>query len=216
MPGMKARTKNTALTEMKILSIVMKEAVLRGLAPANPLYQLGIQRTPVKRKPAITSEEQARVEGELSKEWVPQWMRDQWLVAMKHGCRLREVQVPLTPDRLNLERMAITFQGKKGKLHTMPLHEDCVGLVKRRLAEHARVLVELAPSPSKWWRKLLDRAGCPHFSFHSTRVSVITRLALAGIPEPVTRAFVGHASQTVHQIYQQFRVEEVRQVGRVL
>ena len=202
--SVRARGRNTALTEIKILSVVVQEAVRRGMAASNPLFRLGIKRTPVKHKPAITAEEQERIEEALKS--APQWMQDQWLLAMRHACRLREVQVPLIPERLDLARGVIVFCGKKDKLHAMPLHPDCVPIVERRMAEGAEFLVDVPPLPSRAWRKFFDGLGLRHISFHSTRVSVITRLAQKGVPEAVTMRYVGHASLTVHRAYQQLRL----------
>lgn len=210
----KARSKNTAITEVKIWSKIMQGAIRKGLVSANPLYCLGIKRAAVKEKPEILPEEQEIIEKALLE--APQWMQDCWLVAMKHGCRLREVQVPLIPQRLNLGQRVIVFEGKKGKLHPAPLHRDCMELVKRRQAEKAQLLVELPPAPSKHWYKFFQKLGLGHLSFHSTRVTVVTRLVLAGVPEAKTMKYVGHSSTTVHRMYQRHRPADVDEVGQML
>lgn len=210
----KARAKNTALLEVKIWSKIMDGAVRKGLATANPLFRLGIKREAVKEKPEIMPEEQVIIEAALKSE--PQWMQDCWLVAMKHGCRLREVQVPLIPQRLNLRERIIVFEGKKSKLHAAPLHRDCIPMVERRMAEGAKLLVELPPLPSKHWYRFFHALGLGHLSFHSTRVSVVTRLVRSGAPEAQTMKYVGHASVTIHRVYQRHRMSDVDHLGDVL
>src|SRR5947207_1150545 len=55
--GMRQAKHNTALFEVKALSTIMREAVARELAPANPCLQLGMKRERAKIKPEITAEE---------------------------------------------------------------------------------------------------------------------------------------------------------------
>ena len=61
----KARAKNTALTEIKILSQIMQEAVKLELATGNPLFRLGIKRAPCKQKAEVLPEEQEVIERAL-------------------------------------------------------------------------------------------------------------------------------------------------------
>jgi hypothetical protein len=55
-----------------------------------------------------------------------------------------------------------------------------------------------------------------HLSFHSTRVTVVTRLARANYSRQLTKAYVGHASDTVHDIYTRLEAADVRHLGKVL
>ena len=82
---MKARSHNTALTELKVFSAIMQEAVRRGYVPANPAIRLGLRRHAAKQKPEITAAEQATIEEALKSR--DGWMRDCWLVAMLRRCR---------------------------------------------------------------------------------------------------------------------------------
>jgi len=47
---------NTALLDIKVLCLVMKEAVRRGLARENPARDLGVRRAPRKLRPEFTDE----------------------------------------------------------------------------------------------------------------------------------------------------------------
>lgn len=56
----------------------------------------------------------------------------------------------------------------------------------------------------------------PHLSFHSTRVTVVTRLARAGVQERVAMRYVGHASATIHRIYTRLQVDDLKCCVEVL
>ena len=62
---MRARSHNTALTELKVFSALMQEAVRRGYAVANPCVRLGLKRRLAKVKPEITAEEERKIEAAL-------------------------------------------------------------------------------------------------------------------------------------------------------
>jgi integrase len=209
---MKGRTFNTALTELKVLSAIMQEAVRRGYLPANPAMRLGLKRQPPKQKPEITEKEQRLIEDTLVSE--DEWMRDCWLVAMRQGCRISETAVPLR--NIDSKGRTITFRGKGGKIHCAPLHEDLLPLVHHAAKEKRATLVLLPKYPSKAWFHFFRRLGLPHLSFHSTRVTVVTRLARAHHPIYETKAYVGHASDTVHAIYQRLSPPDVRHLGKAL
>ena len=48
-----------------------------------------------------------------------------------------------------------------------------------------------------------------HLTFHSTRVTVVTRLARAGESKPKVMAYVGHASETVNDVYLRLSAPDV-------
>ena len=78
---MRSRSWNTALTELKVFSAIMQEAVRRGFIQANPAVRLGLKRTPPKQKSEISDDEVAKIEGALKE--CDEWMKDCWLVAMR-------------------------------------------------------------------------------------------------------------------------------------
>jgi len=209
---MRARTHNTALTELKVFSALMQEAVRRGFITANPCVRLGLKRTPPKQKPEITDDEVLKIEEALKMR--DDWMWDCWLVAMRQGCRLAETGVPLTS--IDLVARTVSFDAKGGRIHTAPLHPDLHSLVKRAQAAKRKRLVELPEHPAKKWHQFFKRIGLPHLSFHCTRVTVVTKLARSGAPIYKTKAYVGHASDTVHAIYQRLTPVDVRDLGEVL
>ncbi len=209
---LKARSHNTALTELKVFSAIMQEAVRRSYVPANPALRLGLKRTPAKQKPEVATDEQALIEAELESR--DEWMRDCWLVAMRQGCRLSETAVPLR--EIDLKAGTITFRAKGNRIHCAPLHYDLRPLVRRAVKQKRATLVLLPKYAAKAWFRFFRQIGLKHLCFHSTRVTVVTRLARAHHPIYETKAYVGHASDTIHAIYQRLSPPDVRHLGAAL
>ncbi len=89
---------NTARKELHKLTVIMSEAVARGFSLFNPCRNLGLGRSVVKEKRVITRDEEAAIFAKLrggERADYP-WMADAFLVAMRQGCRLREVEIPLS------------------------------------------------------------------------------------------------------------------------
>ncbi|MDQ6912158.1 MAG: site-specific integrase [Verrucomicrobiota bacterium] len=209
---MKARSHNTALTELKVFSAIMQEAVRRGYITANPALRLGLKRNPAKQKPEVSADEQALIETALKSR--DEWMRDCWLVAMRQGCRLSETAVPLR--EIDVKAGTITFRGKGNRVHCAPLHQDLRALVNRAIKQKRATLVLLPKYAAKAWFRFFRQIGLRHLCFHSTRVTVVTRLARAHHPMYETKAYVGHASDTVHAIYLRLSPPDVRHLGAAL
>ena len=206
---------NTAVKEMKVMGTIMQEALRRGWVIANPCAKLGFGTRNVSEKRAITIAEEKKIYKELhSKRKSCPWMEECFLVAMKQGCRLSEVQVPL--DRIDTEAMSISFKIKGGRFHTAPLHKDLLPLVRKAREEKRAVLVPLPSGPSSWWCQFFDAIGLGDLCFHCTRVTVVTRLAEAGFSESQTMAYVGHSSYMVHALYRKMRPKAVASLGNVL
>jgi integrase len=203
---------NTALTEVRVLGTIMQEAVAQGWVIANPCARLRLGRKNVKEKRPIERDEQAVIEAALKAK--PQWMQDAWLVGIKQGCRLSEVQVPL--DQINVPNRVIPFRVKGGKIHPAPLHEDLLPLIERRRKEGADLLVELPPSPSKEWVNFFRSVGYEDLSFHCLRVTVITRFAQAGVTAEKAMQYVGHCTEMAHAIYRKLRPRDVASLGDLL
>lgn len=212
---------NTALTELKVLSAIMQEAVRQEIIKANPCYRLGLKRRDVKKKPEITAEQQQVVEDALALLPIEkEWMRDSWLVGMCQGVRLMETAIPvvnieLTP-RVNLPSGSFWLTGKGGKIHTAPLHPEVRALAERKIATGETRLVTFPPSPAKEWWKFFRKIGLKGISFHCTRVTVPTRLARAGYSKHLTMAYVGHASETVHDVYVRLGPADVAHLSATL
>ena len=198
---------NTAVMEVRVLGAVMQEALRRGFVPVNPCGRLGLAKQEAKGKRAITRAEEAMIFEKLAAKPQATWMYEAFLVAMRQGCRLREVQVPM--ERIDTRNMVITFKVKGGRLHSAPLHPDLLRLVKKAQAEKRPRLVELPKAASPRWWRFFHEVGLPDVCFHCTRVTVVTRLCEAGFSESQTMAYVGHASELVHALYRKMRPSAV-------
>jgi integrase len=147
------------------------------------------------------------------------WMTTCFKIALHHGCRLSETSVPMSS--IDFVRGTIRFvaKGKNGraKIYTNRIHPAIIGHLRALKDAGASVTCTLPQMASKEWHTLLK--GCEetkHICFHSTRVTVITRLARAGVPVQQAMAYVGHASETIHRIYQRLRAEDLSSCATAL
>jgi len=196
-------TKNTALCDVRVMAVVMREAVRRSLADTNHCEKLGITKDPSRQKPEITDGEVARIRAALKSR--PDWMTISFEIALHQGCRLSETGLPLS--QVDLGRDTITFHAKGrggGQKHvfTTQLHPALRPLFTRLMAEGCERSCELPRMAAKQWHSFFREIGLPHLCFHCTRVTVITRMARTGVPISQAMRFVGHASETIHRIYQ--------------
>lgn len=205
--GKKIAAWNTAITEVRFLGAIMQEALRRGWIIANPCAKLCLQKEDPAPKRVISREEEELIFRELRERGKPKWMEESFLVAIKQGCRMREVEVPLS--RIDTEAMTITFWVKGGRFHTAPLHPDLLPLVARAKAEKRETLVSLPAQTSPRWSEFFELIKLEGLCFHCTRVTVVTRLCEAGFSESQTMAYVGHASELVHALYRKMRPSAV-------
>lgn len=113
--GYKKRTgktvgRNTAIMELKLLAMIMGEAVRLGHAEANPLVSLKLRRDKAAKKPELSDAEVAKMRKAIVKE--PEWMQVAFEIALHTGCRLRETRLPL--DCIDFTEDKITFPSPKG------------------------------------------------------------------------------------------------------
>jgi integrase len=134
-------------------------------------------------------------------------MRTSFEIAIHQGCRSTETSLPLS--RVSLERMEITFDVKGGKTFTTKLHDALVPLISRLKAEGRERTFDLCPQAGREWTRFFRKIDLLHLCFHCTRVTVITRLCRTNVSESQAMRFVGHASETIHRIYQRLRAEDV-------
>jgi site-specific recombinase XerD len=205
--GVRKASKNTALLDLKVISRIMREAVARKLAPANPFLQLGFKKDPPKPRPDILPHEMEIILRELPKT-NDEAMQVSWEIAMCHGRRLAETSVPMS--KVNLESGTITFHNKGGAERTKLLHPDLVPMMKKFKADGRERTFDMPPNFSKRWAKFFDRIGLPHITFHSTRVRVATRLMEKGVDQRIAMDFIDHSSELIHGIYLKARPEHHR------
>lgn len=200
---------NTALTELKIFSRIMQEAVRRDFCSGNPLFRLGIRRQNVKHTARMTEDEIALIRRELATR--PSWMSRCFEIALHHGCRLSETQVPLervwldprtTPGAI-FDRITFHCKGRNGekKVLTVPLNPALRPLMQQLKAAKEKSTCVLPRMAAKEWWKFRQKVGVPHLRFHSTRATVASLLAEQGVPQQVAMEILAHASETVHRAY---------------
>lgn len=193
---------NTALCDVRVMSVIMREAMRRDFAEVNHCEKLGIAKDPAKQKPEMTAAEIATIRAALVER--PEWMRTSFEIALHQGCRLTETSVPL--EDIDLDRHTIRFRakGRKGTKHvfTTQLHPALEPLVRSLAAAGRPVTCVLPQMAAKEWHFFFKGLKLGHLCFHCTRVTVITRMARAGVPMAQAMAFVGHASETIHRVYQ--------------
>lgn len=207
---------NTALLEIKFLALVMKEAVLRGYAGANPCRELGIKRAPVRKRPMFQREWLERIEANIAAMPdgpVKEFFDVSHRIAVHQGCRISETHLdPMT--QVDIANRTITFRAKGGKMHCTALHPALVPIFVE-MQRLRKTETYLKPkSPSKLWFNFLTKIGLKavhkYVCFHSYRVSVSTWLAQRNVPERKAMRYVGHASTTVHAEYQRLEVGDSR------
>ena len=200
--------KNTSLMEVKVLSLVMQEAVRLEYINANPVQKLGISRdTPDEKRP-LEDEEIIACRKALINE--PDWMRYSFEIGLLTGCRLRETAIPLR--YINLERNTITFPSPKGgnkKSFSVPIRNDLRPTIEEMVKR--KYVVEFPFQPSRRWGQFFNKIGLKDICFHCLRVTFVTRLALKGVPLPVAMKLVNHGSDLVHRIYIRLNVEDLRE-----
>jgi integrase len=208
----KSAKKNTAIFELKLLSMVMDEAVRRQDAYSNPLQSLDVKKEKSEPKPEITENEIKTILAALETE--PAWMKISFTIALATGCRLRETQLHVS--NIKLSENKITFGKPKGgtkRAFSVPLPEKLrpmlTDLKKINQKANREWIFDFPFQPSRRWQQFFQKMKMPHLTFHCTRVTFITRMHRAGIPEEIVRRLVNHANELVHRIYVRERIEDM-------
>lgn len=218
-------TRNTALLDVRVWSLIMREAMRREFADKNPCERLGLRRDPSKEKPAFTNEHLQIVLGHLAvKEGklpvTERWMTNSFLIALYCACRLRATAIPMADVNLAANEVTIRDKGRNGvrKVRTIRIHPAVRPLFDELHAAGATETCTLPRMASKIWHSFfkIEHPELKAFTFHCTRVTTITRFAQAGVPEPQARAYVGHGRGKVHEIYQRLRAEDLTQCQKAL
>jgi integrase len=201
--GTRRGAKNTALLEIKFLGLIMDEAIASGFADANPCHRLGIGRDEPERKPRITDDEHRLITRALKLE--SEWMRVSYKIAWEQGCRFSETMIDLCNVDLTRNVLGLRTKGKKERIAEVPLAPGLRPLFRRLIKQGRKYTFQRSDLPkggfAKAFWKFFRKIELPHLSFHSTRVTLITRLREAGIAEPDVMLICLHASTTVHRIY---------------
>lgn len=211
---------NTALIELKTLSVLLQEALIRGWIPHNPVRSLGIKREPTREKPELTHEDIAAIRAAI-KTWPNldqrHFLHVSFEIAIHHGCRIRETCFPLT--QIDFDNQTMMVNAKGGKIRRVRIHPDLMPLFLQLRADgrthtYDQKYTNLGHrqfNPSRIWAHVFHTLGLKQkgVSFHCTRVTVATWMARSNVHEAKAKAFLGHASTTVHRIYQRLRHEDL-------
>lgn len=201
-------SRNTALLDIRVLAQVQREAIRRGFARDNPAARTGMQRDDSPEKPEITDEEVTAIRAALLAREGHLPLQDRWMsiafeIGLHQGCRLQETSVDFRD--IDLRRDTITFRAKGGKVFGTRIHPDLKPLLQQLRDTRAQRTCALPRLPSKAWWTFFREIRLEHLCFHCTRVTVVTRMARAGVPIQQAMAFVGHASELIHKIYQRLK-----------
>ena len=200
--------RNTAILELKILSMIMGEAVRLGHADANPLTSLKLKRDKAAKKPEITDDEIRDIREALKTE--AEWMQTAFEIALHTGCRLSETRIPL--DCIDFAENKITFPTPKGgeeRAFSVPMPTALRPLFERIRKEKKAFTLDFPFQASRKWQRFFVNINLPHLCFHCLRVTYVNRLRRARVPREIAMRLVNHASELVHKIYQREKVEDV-------
>ncbi len=214
---------NTVILELRIFQSILQEAVRRGWVMGNACSRLEIARQTPKEKPELTDEQiqiirdaiRVRAEKEDTTDEErrnTQFLRVSFEIAIAQGCRMAETLIAL--EDVDLHNMEITMLAKGRNRYTAPMNPCLVPLFTELRASGAKWTYDQPNIPSLIWFKFWDRLRRKHpsmkrVSFHSTRVTVASRLGRGGVQERVAMAILNHASTTVHRIYRRVQKSEV-------
>ncbi|MCC6819503.1 MAG: tyrosine-type recombinase/integrase, partial [Verrucomicrobia subdivision 3 bacterium] len=202
--------RNTAVLELKLLAMIMGEAVRLGHADANPLVSLKLKREKAGKKPELTDAEIRQIREAIQVE--PEWMQITFAISLHTGCRLRETRLPL--DCIDFTENKITFPSPKGgedRAFSIPMPTGLRPLFERLCKTNRKFTVEFPFQPSRRWQQFFIKINKPHLCFHCLRVTYVNRLRRAGVPREAAMRLVNHASELIHKIYQREKVEDVAQ-----
>lgn len=191
--------KNTALHEVKLLRVLMNEAVASGFCWLNPCARLDIRKDTPARKPRITEAEDEIIRRELAHE--PDWMSVSYQIAWDQGCRFSETCLPLADVDLVKNTIRFRTKGRKEENDQFPLSPKLRPLFRRMKREGRKWTFEMPQMPGKAWWRFFRRIKMRHLCFHCTRVTFITRCYERRIPRDMAMRLVGHSTTAAHEIY---------------
>jgi site-specific recombinase XerD len=217
---------NTARMELVYLGVVCEEAVNRQMIPRNPAHRLGIGKERGKVKPALTDQLIEQIRKALEVE--PAWMSHAFEIAIHQGCRISETQI--FTGAVDFARGCIHFRKTKGdKPFTAPMHPALRPLLEKLDAEarrtNAETIFALPPNGPRDFHRLFDALKIEGsdstfrdlgVTFHSTRVTVATRLAQGDYSKSKAMRLLNHSSELIHSTYQRLQAADVADAFSIL
>jgi hypothetical protein len=195
-------SRNTAIADLKLLSMAMEEAVRMGHCTHNPLTKLGLKKSPTKPKRIWSDQAISKAVQHFAKNG-EHWMRCVIFLGIYQACRLRQCAVPV--ECIRLEAGVIQWPGrivKGGEGYTQPIDSRLLPVLRRLVSEApGEKLCAIPWDASMQLRAHLDSIGLQGHCHHGLRATWITRAAEAGVPESQAMAFCHHSSREVHEVY---------------
>lgn len=208
-PSVRASSRNTALHDLKVLRAILYEALRRGWANQNAAARLGLKADRSREKPEFSSAQIDLIRAKLKEFKKPEWMKISFEIAIHQGCRIKETSLAL--EDVDLKTNEITFTIKRGARHTTALHPALKPMFEKMRANGHKRTFDWHGNMSRDWARFFRRIGLKGYSFHCTRVTVVTRLARSGnVSEQQAMRFIGHANEPIHRIYQRLRTSDLK------
>jgi site-specific recombinase XerD len=202
---------NTALKELKFFAHLLNEAVRRAYCEANLFARLGIAREAAKEKPELTDTELRKLLRESRKQ--PKWLERSIWISAYTGCRFSECAIKR--EHIDLRKGTLTlFDAKRAdtdrrKVFTIPMAQQLRPMFKEMQRNRESVTCRLTREKNARANYFFRQCGI-NASFHSLRVTFVTRCHRAGLSESEAMRLVNHSSQLVHTVYSRLNVEDAR------
>jgi integrase len=209
-------SRNTALSELKMLGMILDEAKRRNFCDwnSNPCQKLGLKKDKVSEKSAWTDKQISTIGADLEKNHFGTWMHVTFLLGLYQAARLMQAQIPMR--EIDFKNKTISYPAecvKGGKAFTQPLADALIPTLKKvvaqRTAKGEKMLCEIPFGPSIIWRQYLDGFGYTNLSHHGLRVTWATRAAIANVPMSKAMTFCNHSSEIIHRIYQKLTSQDI-------
>jgi len=216
-PGGKSGTRNkggrlnTVIQEIRFFGLVLAEAKAHGYCSEIVTAKLGWQAEERREYEPWTDEEVAKALS--ASENLPKkraWIRAALILGTYQASRCGQTAAPLSAFDFNAMMIYWPKSVMKGKKRdwVQPLDPRAAALLKpiveARRAEGKKTLADLPQIRAVQMREFLDSLGIPKVH-HGLRSTWITKAALANIPQAASMAFVHHAGEAVHRIYQRVK-----------
>ena len=156
--------------ELKLLAMIIGEAVRLGHADANPLVSLKLRKDKFDKKPELTDKEITVIWEVLKSE--PESMQVAFDISLHTGCRLQETRLPL--NCIDFKENKITFPSPKGgedRAFSVPMPSALRPLFERIREAKQKLTVEFPFQPSRRWQQFFTKPKMPHLCFHYLRVT---------------------------------------------
>ena len=176
--------RNTAIFELKTLTMIIGEAVRLGHTEGNPLVSLTLRKDKAPKKPELADAEIVAIKAALAEE--PEWMQTAFKIALHTGCRLRETRIPMSC--VDFAENKITFPSPKGgeaRAFSIPMPTALRPLLEKIAKTKQKFTVEFPFQPSRRWQQFFIKTKMPHLCFHCLRVPTLLSTTYGDSPRTI-------------------------------